>query len=146
MNANERPNGFLMPELAPPPAGVRPFIARRPTEPTVNPNHVPKPPKLGLVRHLPAEWCYRCDAPAHDDDYSCWVPIRPIPPQQAIAQAALAARAAAGVPLALASWEPEHTDLIVQVAHQLLHAVDTAREAAGKLAARHVWETSDVAE
>lgn len=145
MNSNERPNGFLMPELAPPAAGVRPFIARRPTPPAINPNHIPVQPVVEL-RPLSDDWCYRCDAPGHEGEYACWVPIRPIPTHQAVAQAALAARSAAGVPLALASWEPEHADLIVQVAHGLLHAVDTAREAAVKLAGRHAWETADVTE
>lgn len=139
MNANERPGGYLMPELAPLPDGVRPFIPRRPTPPAHNPNHVAKPPAAGAVRPLPADWCYRCNAPGHVGEYACWVPIRPVPTDQAVQTAAMAARAASAVPMALASWTPEHEDLIVAVAQRLLDAVDSARQARRHFVDRELW-------
>lgn len=138
MNANERPEGFLLPQLAPPPAGVRPFISRRHTPAVKNPNHVAVQPLTDL-RSLPDDWCYRCNAPGHRGEYACWVPIRPIPTDQAVKVAAMAARAAAAVPQALASWTPEHDALMVAVASELLAAVDSSREARRALADRDVW-------
>lgn len=150
MNSNERPGGYLMPELAPPPAGVRPFIARRPTPPVKNPNHVAPPLPAGASRPRPEQWCYRCDAPAHDDDdaggYTCWVPLHPMLVDQAVSMAALAARAASAVPMALASWAPEHEDLVLQVAQKLVEAVDASREARRVLAGRHLWAVGDAGE
>jgi hypothetical protein len=139
VNSNERPGGFLMPELAPPPAGVRPFIARRPVPPAHNPNHVAKPAPAGESRALDPDWCYRCNTPGHLGEYACWVPIRPVPADQAVAIAAMAARSAAAVPMALAKWTPAHEDLIMQVAGQLMAAVDSSRMARQHLAGRHLW-------
>lgn len=139
MNANERPGGYLMPELAPPVAGIRPFIPRRPAPPAHNPNHVARPRPAGEPRALPEDWCYRCDAPGHIGEYACWVPIRPVPTGQAVQTAAMAARAASAVPMALASWTPAHESLIVEVAQRLLDAVDSARAARVHLAGRENW-------
>lgn len=130
-----------MPELAPPIAGVRPFIQRRHTPPRANPNHLAPELPAGTVRPLPDDWCYRCDAPGHEGEYACWVPIRPVPTDEAVAMAAMAARAASAVPMALANWTVKDEELIAQVAAKLLDAVDVARQARTHLAVRQALDT-----
>lgn len=139
MNQNERPEGYLLPPTRPLPEGMRPFIARRPPSAAANPNHLPPLLVVGEVIPLPAGWCYRCWTPGHLDHYGCWPEIRPVTPKRGAQLVAMAARAAAGVPLALASWTAQDEILILDVVAELVRAADAATDARIRRGERDLW-------
>lgn len=139
MNENARPEGYLLPPATAPAEGMRPFIARRPMSPAINPNAAVPLPLAGANVPLPADWCYRCFSAAHADHYACWPALRPVTPKRAVLQLAMGARTAAGVPLALASWTAQDEILILDLAAELVKAADAATEARIRRGERDLW-------
>lgn len=139
MNENARPEGYLLPPTRPLPDGQRPFIARRPTPAVPNPNRLPPLLVRGEPIPLPPDWCYRCWQPGHIDHYLCWPELRPVTAKRGAQLVAMAARAAAGVPLALASWTAEDEIFILDIAAELVKAADAATDARIRRGERDLW-------
>lgn len=143
MNENHRPEGYLQAAAGPPTGTMRPFVARRTVAPARPLNHAAPLPAAGESYPVPDEWCYRCFMPGHADHYVCWPEIRPVTPMRGAQLVALSARAAAGVPLALASWSPGDESFMLDVAAEIVKAADAATDARIRRAARADWTTGD---
>lgn len=139
MNENARPQGYLQ-HPGTPPAGMRPFVSRRPVERAHNPNRTLPLPVRGEVIPLPASWCYRCFQPGHIDAYRCWPELRPVTPKRAAQQLAMTVRELAGVPRALASWSAADEIAILDLAAELVKAADAATDARIRRGERELWE------
>jgi hypothetical protein len=143
LNDNARPEGYLMPESTPPAAGVRPFVPRRVLGTPVRMNHTAPLPAAGESIPLPEHWCYRCFQPSHLAEFQCWPELRPVTPKRGAQLVALAAREAAGVPRALASWTADDEQFLLDVAAELCVAAVAAGEARIRAAARREFRLTE---